>query len=229
MFLPEELILKLANFLNTYVDLFYSKSFSQEGEDIVLKCLFQDKEFGFYVDVGAHHPKRFSNTYFFYKQGWSGINIEACPGSCKIFDRLRPRDINLELAISDKKESLKYYIFNEPALNTFDHDLAIQRNVGKYKLLSTQNIFTKTLGEVLDIYLPTNQKIDFFTIDVEGFDLKVLKSNNWQKYRPEVLVCESRISEIVDIRNDDIFCFLDSQGYALKSKILNSLIFKRRI
>ncbi|MHC5939488.1 FkbM family methyltransferase [Nostoc sp.] len=29
-------------------------------------------------------------------------------------------------------------------------------------------------------YLPLNQEIDFLSVDVEGSDLQVLKSNNWQ-------------------------------------------------
>ena len=64
-------------------------SYSQEGEDMILRRLFETRRRGFYVDVGAHHPRRFSNTYYFYRQGWSGINIDAAPGSMKLFDRLR--------------------------------------------------------------------------------------------------------------------------------------------
>ena len=60
-------------------------SYSQQGEDMILKSLFQDHQSGFYVDVGAHHPSRFSNTYFFYLRGWRGINIDAMPGSMAAF------------------------------------------------------------------------------------------------------------------------------------------------
>src|ERR1041385_1053171 len=93
------------------------KSYSQEGEDMILKRIFDEKKNGFYVDVGAYHPKRFSNTYYFYKKGWRGINIDAMPGSRKAFRRQRPRDINVESPISDKHETLTYYAFDEPAIN----------------------------------------------------------------------------------------------------------------
>src|SRR6186713_1276577 len=76
-------------------DKYYSISYSQEGEDLILKRFFSEKSGGFYVDVGAHHPKRFSNTYMFYKEGWSGINIDAMPGSMKLFNKVRSKDINL--------------------------------------------------------------------------------------------------------------------------------------
>ena len=94
------------------------RSWSQEGEDMVLRRIFEKKN-GFYVDVGAHHPIRFSNTYFFYRIGWSGINIDAMPGSMQAFKKSRVRDINLELGVSNHNANLDYYIFNDTALNTF--------------------------------------------------------------------------------------------------------------
>lgn len=71
---------------------FYTKSYSQEGEDMVLNRYFQGKNSGFYVDIGAHHPKRFSNTYFFYKKAWCGINIDAMLGS---MDRFKKPDAEM--------------------------------------------------------------------------------------------------------------------------------------
>ncbi|MFM6346540.1 MAG: hypothetical protein ACKPFK_15520, partial [Dolichospermum sp.] len=93
---------------------YHNISYSQEGEDLILARFFEKEKNGFYVDIGAHHPQRFSNTYYFYLKGWSGINIDAMPGSMKIFDDLRPLDINLEIPISDKSEILTYYEFDEP-------------------------------------------------------------------------------------------------------------------
>src|SRR5436190_18531451 len=80
---------------------FAISSFSQEGEDMLLRREFERQASGFYVDVGAHDPHRFSNTHYFYKCGWRGINIEARPGSSRLFKRWRPRDISLEIPISD--------------------------------------------------------------------------------------------------------------------------------
>ena len=74
---------------NKLFDGFALKSYSQEGEDMVLSRIFSDKNKGFYVDVGAHHPIRFSNTYKFYKLGWHGINIEPNPDSFNLFTMYR--------------------------------------------------------------------------------------------------------------------------------------------
>ena len=109
-------------------DKYYHKSWSQEGEDLILARLFENNAKGFYVDVGAHHPKRFSNTYLFYKKGWTGINIDAMPGSMKSFNKLRKRDINIEKPVSDKKQILTYYAFNESALNGFSKELSEERS-----------------------------------------------------------------------------------------------------
>ena len=68
--------------------------------------LGSDKMDGFYVDVGAFHPTLFSNTYFFYLNGWRGLNIEARPGSKQLFDKLRPKDINVEIGVSRERGTM---------------------------------------------------------------------------------------------------------------------------
>ena len=104
-------------------DRYSTKSYSQYGEDMVLKSVFQNQERGFYVDVGAHHPKLCSNTYFFYKLGWSGINIDAMPGGMELFKNFRPRDINLETAIARNKQELTYFMFAEPGASHFGQNI----------------------------------------------------------------------------------------------------------
>jgi FkbM family methyltransferase len=171
---------------------YFRHGFGQEGEDLILAELFLGKRDGFYIDVGAHHPKRFSNTYHFYRfRGWRGINIEAMPGSMKAFRRARPNDINVEAAVSDSSEELTYFVFNEPALNTFDPALAAERDGKKgYYIAERMPIRTRRLEEILEKHLPAGTKIDFLTVDVEGFDLKVLHSNDWKRFRPTVVLVE---------------------------------------
>ena len=206
-------------------------SFSQDGEDIVIAELFNDKSGGFYVDVGAHHPQRFSNTYYFYLKGWSGINIDAMPGSMKIFDDLRPRDINLEIPISDKSEILTYYEFDEPALNSFSLPLSQERiTTTNYKIVAETQLKTQTLAEVLDKHLPPKQTIDFLSIDVEGLDYQVMSSNNWDKYKPKVILVEDlELSSLKNINTSKVCLFLEQIGYVLLAKTMRTLIFKLEI
>lgn len=207
-------------------DSFMLNSYSQEGEDMVLRRLFEKKTNGFYVDVGAHHPKRFSNTFIFYKCGWNGINIDAMPGSMKAFNKQRPRDINLEIPIAKERKVLTYFQFDEPALNSFDEKLSLLRqNSTSYKIVSKQEIETYPLSEILAKNLPLNQKIDFLSIDVEGLDLEVLQSNNWLKFRPKVILVEILQSSLSQISDDPIYQFLIEQNYHLYAKTVNTAFF----
>lgn len=225
--IPEEYRKRISDIKNIYFNGFSIKSYSQEGEDIILKRIFETQQKGFYIDVGAHHPMRFSNTYLFYKQGWKGINIDAMPGSMILFNKIRSKDINLERAVSNKKTALTYYMFNDSALNGFSEKLSIQRDgLMEYKIISTKKIDTYTLEEILDEYLPDNQPIDFLSVDVEGFDAEVLKSNNWAKYIPKVVLVESLTSDLENMQHNEVYNFLNERGYRLYSKTVNTLIFR---
>ncbi|MEA5582179.1 FkbM family methyltransferase [Nodularia harveyana UHCC-0300] len=209
---------------------FHKISWSQDGEDMLVAELFDGRAKGFYVDVGAHHPQRFSNTYYFYLlRKWQGINIDAMPGSMEIFNLLRPRDINLEIPISDKSETLTYYEFDEPALNSFclpvSAEVATIRS--KYKIVAETQLQTQTLAEVLDKHLPPEQTIDILSIDVEGLDYQVLTSNNWDKYKPKVILIEDlELTAVKNMQNSKICLFLETRGYILFAKTMRTLIFK---
>ena len=203
-------------------------SFSQEGEDLVLMRFLGNRPKGFYVDIGAHHPFRFSNTYLFYQKGWNGINVDAMPGSMNSFRNLRPRDINLEIPVSSKIQKLTYHIFNEPALNTFSQEEANNKNgLRDYKIIETVEMDTFPLSEILANNLPANQMIDFMSIDVEGLDFDVLQSNNWDKFRPEVILIESLRSSLDNIHENEVYQFLKIIGYSFVAKTFNTLFFKR--
>ncbi len=221
-------ILPFFDFLE-YKPQYSALSYSQEGEDMILRRIFEKKKKGFYVDVGAHHPRRFSNTFYFYQKGWRGINIDAMPGSMKLFEQLRPKDINLELAISDTKATLLYYMFNEPALNTFSAEDAksIGEESGIYTIVAQKEIETCPLVSVLDAYLPPDYSIDFLSIDVEGFDMNVARSNDWDKYRPKIVLLEERHQgNMVDVLHSDLYNFMISVDYQLIGKTFNTLFFK---
>ncbi len=202
---------------------FTIKSYSQEGEDLVLGRLF-NKNDGFYVDVGAHHPERFSNTFLFYKKGWRGINIDAMPDSMKVFRRQRPRDINLEVPIAKERKTLTYYKFNEPALNGFSKETALSVG-GPYRIVAQQQMETYPLKEILERYVSKEQEIDLFTIDVEGLDLEVLQSNDWEKFRPKVVLVEQLRSSIHQLSKDPIYLFLLDRGYHLHAKTYNTAFY----
>ncbi|MDX1416597.1 MAG: FkbM family methyltransferase [Candidatus Promineifilaceae bacterium] len=226
-FIPDKFLIPLAKAWNIFRDEYAVKSYSQEGEDMILRRLFEEKKSGFYVDIGAHHPRRFSNTCIFYKQGWRGINIDAIPGTVELFNKHRPRDINLEIAVSDSVEDLTYYEFNDPALNGFSKEIATVRNSSeKFVIVATKKMTTMPLSNILEKHLPEGQYIDFMTIDVEGWDLKVLKSNDWNRYQPGVVLVEILDTDLSQIEIDPIAKLLMEKSYVVFAKCVNTWIFK---
>ena len=199
------------------------KSYSQEGEDLILARIFEGKQKGIYVDVGAHHPLRFSNTYLLYRQGWSGINLDANPGSMDAFKMLRPRDLNLQLGIADKISRKTFYQFNEPAINTFDYSLIKNNLKVGYKLVGKQSISVLPLSTILHRYLQTKH-IDLLSIDIEGFDYRALKSMDWT-YSPTVVVIEQLGASFATLINSRSSKLLQNHGYHLHAKTVNSAIY----
>src|SRR5438093_4691896 len=159
-------------------------SFSQEGEDLIVDRLFEGRKTGFYVDVGAHHPVRFSNTHRFYRRGWRGINIEPDPEAIALFQKRRKRDTNVACGVAATEGRRTYFMFNEPALNSFDQALSEQRQNNRYRIVATKQIPVRPLSHILCEFLPPGVHIDFMSVDVEGYDLEVLRSNNWSQFRP---------------------------------------------
>ena len=224
--LPTKAIETLREIKNNYFDDYSIKSYSQEGEDMILRRIFEKQKVGFYVDVGAHHPFRFSNTYYFYKQGWRGINIDAMPGSMEPFKRFRSRDINLEIPIGNGNQVLTYFAFNEPALNGFSEKLSRERHrKNGYFIRQEIKLKISKLSSVLDKYLPQGAKIDFLSIDVEGLDFDILQSNDWIKYKPKCILVEILASSLHEIENMEIVIFLKKYGYIVFAKAMNTIIF----
>lgn len=226
--IPNRLLGVFRNIRNELFDGYCVKSYSQEGEDIVLNRIFEGKSSGFYVDVGAHHPRRFSNTYLFYKRGSRGINIEPNPDAIKLFQLKRVGDINLCVGVSDSAGKITYYQFDEPALNTFDTEVVNSRVMNTpYKLKSTSEVSVERLDSILEKYLPANGQIDFLSIDVEGFDFAVLKSNDWNRFRPKCVLIEALNTSLEEFIKGEIFEYMQNKQYVLFAKTYNTIFFVR--
>jgi FkbM family methyltransferase len=202
-------------------------SYSQEGEDLILARLLESVKArkGFYIDIGAHHPTRFSNTYYFYRRGWTGINVDACPGTVKLFQFLRPRDITIECGVGSEEGILTYFSFNEPALNTFSEQEAQKKISSKYKVINKHKVSVLTLKKILDDNLPEGKKIDFMSIDVEGFDHEVVCSNDWIRYRPTIVAVELLNSSIESVKLHPTAAILLEQKYKIQAKTHNTYFF----
>ncbi len=207
---------------------FSRTSWSQEAEDLILERYFGARPAGFYVDVGAHHPFRFSNTALFHAKGWRGLNIDALPGCMKEFNRHRPHDINLQLGVAAEEGMLTYYKYDEPALNGFvrNEEVLTPNAVGRsYKLIGSEKTRVAPLHQILNENLSDSQEIQLLTIDVEGLDFEVLKSNDWIKFRPEAVVVETDCQTLESLLDDDCYLFLREKDYRLYARTGMSAIF----
>lgn len=230
------LVLYLAKALNYLViNRHLRGSFSQKGEDLFIDTYFNHKKKGFYIDIGAFHPSRYNNTNFFYDRGWSGMNIEPTPSRIKLFINDRPRDINVNIGIGSKSGKFIFYEFDSEALSTFSKEETSSLMQVGYKLKKKTKIQMYRLEEVMRKYVKSD--IDFMTVDTEGLDMEVLKSNNWKKYRPKLL-CIETIDFIDQLTNHGneldrknlISVYLLSQGYEeLYSNGLNTIYKDKRL
>ena len=115
--------------IRAYLKRDFYKSYSQFGEDMCLRAIMHEKYQnpyykGFYIDIGAHDPIRYSNTATFYDIGWRGINIDAQFEAIEKFKEKRPDDINLNIGIANKTGKMDYYTFSDHAINSFSKEFA---------------------------------------------------------------------------------------------------------
>ncbi len=198
------------------------KSYSMDGEDLIIFDYFKNKKKGFFIDVGCYHPIHRNNTFLLYKKGWQGLNIDIHSFSVDLFNYLRPKDLNYNYAISDKNEILNmYYQKKLSQLSTIEYDQAKKVFQGPIKEKKIQAL---TLDEILNIS-KIEKKIDLLDIDVEGADFKVLKSFSLEKFRPE-LICVEIHEE--NFKKSKTYEYLNSFNYELIWSGVFSYIFRSK-
>ncbi len=213
------------------------RSHSQFGEDLIIQSYYDrlkyernialDPKQGVIVDIGCFRPIAFSNSYFFYKKGFSCINIDATPGSKAIFDRTRARDTNIEAAIGREDGTGTFYVFGAPSVwNTMDAEAAARATETTRITPKTHVVQIRRVETILDAHLK-NRKLEMLLIDAEGFDLQVIQSNNFDKYRPRVVLFEVGSLSLSDLPSDPIVEHMQALEYSLYSWIAPNLMFVR--
>ena len=179
--------------------------------DLKLDLLFNKKENGFYIELGAFDGINQSNTAFFeFTRKWKGLLIEPSPNSFELCIKNRPNSIvcNCCCVSNEYKEEFIKGDFNGITM----------ASVNGKRLNSNDLITVKalTLEKILDQNIDKNTFIDFISIDTEGYELEVIKGLNLDKYRPKYLLIE-----IYTIDYDNIYNYLISKNYKLHSNFTN--------
>ena len=222
---------KIYLYYNLYVRNFnFFSNTSQFGEDKKIIKLFKEK--GFYLDLGCFHPIKNNNTYLMHKLGWNGINIDLNPLSIDLFKISRPNDINVCSAISEKRGYKDLY---------FDHDLSTLNTLEKNHTLFLNKLFgikkfkkKRVKTENINYLLKRNKvkKIDFFNIDIEGHELKVLKSLDFNYFDIQVICIEivNYKTFIKSLKSNkyEIVNLLKKKKYTLKFKSEINYIFVKK-
>jgi FkbM family methyltransferase len=165
-------------------------SYAQNFEDVMLWRALADIPKGTYVDVGAAWPRADSVTCWFYDQGWSGLNIEPNPDLYAQLAAVRERDTNLCLAAFDQRGSAILHLIADTGLSTLSSALAARQERAD-RTVRTIETPTMPLREILDTYLDKGRDVHFLKIDVEGHEANVVISNDWEHFRPWIVVVEA--------------------------------------
>ena len=203
-------------FETTGFDHGFSVSWSQAAEDLALQALLGSIDKGRYLDIGAHHPTRFSVTRHLFQQGWSGINVDANADLIQAFLQARPKDISLNYCVGEKA-SYQLSIFYETAISTvnpiWDAKFVHENNVRNV----VRTVPGIRLRELLDRYFPEKGP-DFLNVDIEGADLEALKSGEFESLpferRPLWILVESNAPLSTALKTDTVQLLI-SHGYEI--------------
>jgi FkbM family methyltransferase len=203
--------------------------FSQFGEDGVLWQLFRLIRDGFYVDIGANHPLRLSNTALLHSyNGWSGINVDADQRYIDEFNIQRPNDVNICCGVGAAAGTAVMGIFADGAVNSFDPaEIHKSQTKGRRQVVERREVRIRTLVDILDSYLPSGRQVDLLNVDAEGWDTAILGANDWSKYRPKVILVEDHTMTLNHVERSATYALLRAKGYDLFSQTLATSFYRK--
>jgi FkbM family methyltransferase len=207
-------------------------SFSQSGEDRIIKFLFDVLEIQQYryLDIGAHHPRRLSNTYLFYTLGGSGVLVEPNPCWTSLIAQVRPRDFCLNVGLAGHARSgVPFYVMKSDTLCTFSKQEA-ERMVSECgeEISEVQNLDVLAPETVLSAHF--SEGLNLVSMDVEGLELEILEAFDLQRYRPEVF-CIETISYAINgagVKSSELTEFMAASGYMVFADTFINTIFVDR-
>ncbi|MEP7253281.1 MAG: FkbM family methyltransferase [Ginsengibacter sp.] len=199
-------------------------AYSQCGEDLILSSLFYKLSITnpTYLDIGANHPSYISNTYYFYLRGSKGVCVEPNPFLAKKIRRLRSRDTVIEAGIGVAEQTeADFYLFPKSAdgLSTFSKEEAEywkntgMKTVGKIEFERIIKVPLLAINTVIKKYF--DKTPDFISLDIEGLDLSILQTLDFDNLGPKVLIVETlKYDENQnEYKNIEIIDFVISKGY----------------
>ena len=215
-------------------------TYAQFGEDLILSHLFSKLNINkpTYLDIGANEPRYISNTYYFYQRGSRGVLVEPNPHLYKKLKRIRPQDIVLNTGIGFSEISeADFFVFPDYAngLSTFSEkearhwEITGMKGMGKIKVEKVIKMPLTVVDTILEKYFKNNVP-DFISLDVEGLDLEILKSMNFEKFQPMAICVETMAYDEHQqtFKIKDIAEFMLTQNYVTYADTRVNTIFCRK-
>jgi len=187
---------------NIWNSIFKKKSFSLNNLDLKL-LPFLNFEKGFFIEAGANNGISQSNTLYFEKyMGWKGILIEAIPDLAEKCHQNRLKSIteNCALVAFDYPNDtidINYCNLMSCVQGAFGDESTVSNHINSGKKFLKENestykikVAAKPLSDVLDFYDVNH--IDFMSLDVEGYEVEVLRGIDFARHAPNYLLIEVR-------------------------------------
>lgn len=203
--------------------------YSQFGQDFYILKYFNNKNDGFFIEIGAYNGVSFSNTKKMEDIGWDGICVEPNPVMFEKVEKARKcHKYNVALAESDCEKEFVQISGNCAVLSGIREDYhpehvkriedEIQKDGGNIDNIKVRAITFSTL--MADF--PHIKTIDYISIDTEGNEFKILKTIDFNKYDIKTLSIENNYDD-TEIRE-----FMKNAGYRLKTKLGCDDIYVKR-
>jgi methyltransferase FkbM-like protein len=201
-------------------------SYSQFGEDLVVLNHFSefDNSSGRFIDVGAFHPFKYSNTMLLSKLGWRGINIDCDQAKIRNFEELRPRDENVCAAVADAPRDMIWLEYPSGVTNRLadseENDLLSLCGETPSRISPVKAM---TLTRIIEQSAFRGQHLHYLNVDCEGQDLSVLKGLDFSRYQPDLITVEA----FNKAARPELTAFLAAHGYELTDIVHLTLFFKK--
>jgi FkbM family methyltransferase len=201
-------------------------SYGYKAEDRLIESLLKPiiTQNGFYVDIGCNDPRFLSNTFLLYRRGWKGICVDPNEKLIRKHTMIRPRDQAICAFISDVESELEYVELDNDTLSTADPAHLKHAQESGHKIVSKKKMNSSRLTTILDQF-NAPPSFDLLSVDAEGNDLKVLRSLDFGKYCPRLVVVEADDFDPSNPTAHEIYQFMISQHYYFHGSILTNLYF----
>jgi len=167
---------------------------------------------GFFIEVGGNDGFKQSNTYYYERfQGWTGILVEGIPELYQKCVLERPKSQVFNCALVEKNFPEPYVTMkyanpmslvvgaqkskeaeDQHLQKWIDHQKEVQKDSKSYEIQVPARTITSILDEC------KVQEIDFFSLDVEGYELNVIKGLDFNKYKPKYMLIEARYKDEIE-------------------------------